>query len=299
MGRSARRERSRPECYVICNADESEPSTFKDREILMRAPHLVVEGMVLGALVVGAERGYVYIRHEYFDQIRAVQGEIELARKLGAVGRDVLGTGQPFELEVFESPGGYICGEQSALIEAIEERRAEPRNRPPAIEANGLFNQPTLLNNVETFAWVPFIKLNGGECYRDSGVSDTPWYVAKRKPGTNPDQLPRGKGLRFFSICGDVARPGAYEVPVGLTVGELIAMAGGMRNGAAAPRSGALGPIGRLHSGSPDAGRLARRETAQLPCRPQRTFRARAPARQGRVRWTRHTARSRDPGGCS
>src|SRR5262249_61595439 len=102
--------------YVVCNGDESEPSTFKDREILLRVPHLVVEGMVLGALVVGGHRGYVCIRHEYFAQIRAVEAEIRRARELGVVGPDVMGTGQPFELEVFESPGGYVCGEQSALI---------------------------------------------------------------------------------------------------------------------------------------------------------------------------------------
>ena len=130
---------------------------------------------------VGARRGYVYIRHEYFEQIHAVEAEIRRARALGVVGPDVLGTGQAFELEVFESPGGYVCGEQSALIEAIEEHRAEPRNRPPVIEANGLYNQPTLLNNVETFAWVPAIVLNGGAWYRDSGVADTPWYVARRQ----------------------------------------------------------------------------------------------------------------------
>jgi NADH:ubiquinone oxidoreductase subunit F (NADH-binding)/NADH:ubiquinone oxidoreductase subunit E len=227
-----RNERERANaCYVICNADESEPSTFKDREILLRAPHLVVEGMVLGALLVGAHQGYVYIRHEYFDQAHAVNAEIRRAQALGILGPDVLGTGQSFELEVFESPGGYICGEQSALIEAIEEHRAEPRNRPPMIEANGLYNQPTLLNNVETFAWVPAIVLNGGAWYRDSGVTESRWYIARRKPDDKPERWPRGKGLRFFSICGDVTRPGVYEVPVGLTLGELIAMAGGMRDG--------------------------------------------------------------------
>ena len=231
VGRGADESERADATYVICNADESEPSTFKDREILLRAPHLVIEGMVLGALVVGARQGYVYIRHEYFDQVHAVEAEIQRARALGVVGPDVLGTGQAFELEVFESPGGYICGEQSALIEAIEEHRAEPRNRPPVIEANGLYNQPTLLNNVETFAWVPAIVLNGGAWYRDCGVADTPWYVCRRKPEDKPERWPRGKGLRFFSICGDVARPGVYEVPVGLTVGELIAMAGGMRDG--------------------------------------------------------------------
>jgi len=230
--------------YVICNADESEPSTFKDREILLRAPHLVIEGMVLGALVLGARVGYVYIRHEYFDQIHAVEAEIQRARALGALGPDVLGTYQAFELEVFESPGGYICGEQSALIEAIEEHRAEPRNRPPVIEANGLYNQPTLLNNVETFSWVPAIVLNGGAWYRDHGVADTPWYVARRKPNDKPERWPRGKGLRFFSICGDVARPGVYEVPVGLTLGELVAMAGGMRDGLPLVAFAPSGPSG-------------------------------------------------------
>jgi NADH:ubiquinone oxidoreductase subunit F (NADH-binding)/NADH:ubiquinone oxidoreductase subunit E len=217
--------------YVICNADESEPSTFKDREILLRTPHLIIEGMALGALVVGAQQGYVYVRHEYLDQIKAVKDEIERARALGVVGPDVLGTGQPFELETFESPGGYVCGEQSALIEAIEEHRAEPRNRPPLIEANGLNNRPTLLNNVETFAWVPSIALNGGAWYRGCGASEAAWYVARRKADDKPDQAPSGKGLRFFSICGDVERPGVYEVPVGLPLGELIALAGGMRGG--------------------------------------------------------------------
>jgi NADH:ubiquinone oxidoreductase subunit F (NADH-binding)/NADH:ubiquinone oxidoreductase subunit E len=230
--------------YVICNADESEPSTFKDREILLRAPHLVIEGMVLGALVVGARQGYVYIRHEYFDQIHAVEAEIQRARALGVLGADVLGTGHAFELEVFESPGGYICGEQSALIEAIEEHRAEPRNRPPVIEANGLFNQPTLLNNVETFAWVPAIVLNGGVWYRDHGVADTSWYIARRQPNEKPEKWPRGKGLRFFSICGDVARPGVYEVPVGLPLGELVAMAGGMRGGLPLVAVAPSGPSG-------------------------------------------------------
>ncbi|MFI5460889.1 MAG: NAD(P)H-dependent oxidoreductase subunit E [Isosphaerales bacterium] len=230
--------------YLICNADESEPSTFKDREILLRAPHLVIEGMVLGALLVGAKKGYVYIRHEYFDQVHAVETEIQRARALGVLGPDVLGTGQAFELEVFESPGGYICGEQSALIEAIEEHRAEPRNRPPVIEANGLHNQPTLLNNVETFAWVPAIVLNGGEWYRDRGVADSPWYVSKRKPDVKPERWPRGKGLRFFSICGDVTRPGVYEVPAGLTLGELVALAGGVRDGLSLLAFAPSGPSG-------------------------------------------------------
>jgi NADH:ubiquinone oxidoreductase subunit F (NADH-binding) len=260
-----RKESKRAEAtYIICNGDESEPSTFKDREILLRTPHLVVEGMVLGALVVGAHRGYVYIRHEYHDQIRAVDEEIARARDLGVIGRDVLGTGQPFELEVFESPGGYVCGEQSALIEAIEEHRAEPRNRPPVIEANGLFNRPTLLNNVETFAWVPAIALRGGAWYRDSGVAESPWYIARRNPKMTPAEWPRGKGLRFFSICGDVAQPGVYEVPVGLTVGELIELAGGMRDGLELLAFAPSGPSGGLLP--------ARLTPEDLPAKRRRSF---------------------------
>jgi formate dehydrogenase beta subunit len=219
--------------YVICNGDESEPSTFKDREILLRAPHLVIEGMVLGALLVGARQGYVYIRHEYYDQAHSVAKAIAEARKQSVIGPNVLGTGQPFELEVFESPGGYVCGEQSALIEAIEEHRAEPRNRPPVIEANGLYDKPTLLNNVETFAWVPAIVINGAEWYRDRGLVETPWYIRRRDPKDQdkPERWPRGKGMRLFSICGDVNRPGVFDVPTGLTLGELIELAGGVKDG--------------------------------------------------------------------
>jgi NADH:ubiquinone oxidoreductase subunit F (NADH-binding) len=189
----------------------------------------VIEGMVLGALLVGANRGFIYIRHEYFEQVQAVEEALGLARASKVIGPDVLGTEQPFELEVFKSPGGYVCGEQSALIEAIEEHRAEPRNRPPAIEANGLLGKPTLLNNVETFAWVPVI-YHRPEWYRDQGLKDTPWYVGRRRPGDDQKKWPRGKGRRFFSICGDVNRPGVFEVPVGLSLGELIKLAGGIQN---------------------------------------------------------------------
>lgn len=241
---------------IICNADESEPSTFKDREILLRAPYLVIEGMVLGALLIGSQRGYIYIRHEYHDQAHAVAEAISRAREKTIIGPDVLGTGHPFALEVFESPGGYVCGEQSALIEAIEEHRAEPRNRPPAIEANGLFGKPTLLNNVETFAWVPAISLNGGDWYRDSGLRGTPWYVARGKTG--------GKGLRLFSICGDICQPGVFEVPVGTTLGELIETAGGMRNGL---------PLLSLAPSGPSGGFLpAILRPEDLPLKKRKTF---------------------------
>ena len=224
------------EKFIVCNADESEPATFKDRELLLRTPDLIIEGMVLAALLVRAKYGYIYIRHEYHDQIHAVNMALAAARQGGALGSNMLGTGMPFDMEVFISPGGYVCGEQGALIEAIEEHRAEPRNRPPQLETNGLFDKPTLLSNVETFAWVPAIVLQGGKWYADSGRKGGPWYTAKSKPGA--------AGLRFFSICGDVRQPGVYEVEIGSTLGELIDLAGGVRDGLPLKAVAPSGPSG-------------------------------------------------------
>jgi NADH:ubiquinone oxidoreductase subunit F (NADH-binding)/NADH:ubiquinone oxidoreductase subunit E len=224
------------EKYIVCNADESEPATFKDREILLRTPDLVIEGMVLAALLVRARKGYIYVRHEYHDPIQVLNEALGKARALGVIGPDMLGTGLAFDLEVFESPGGYVCGEQGALIEALEEKRAEPRNRPPQLETNGLFDKPTLLSNVETFAWVPAIVLRGGAWYADSGRKGSPWYARSKKPGA--------KGLRFFSICGDVRQPGVYEVAIGSTLGELIDRAGGVRDGLPLKALAPSGPSG-------------------------------------------------------
>jgi formate dehydrogenase beta subunit len=222
--------------YIVCNTDESEPATFKDRELLLRVPDLIIEGMVLAALLTGASRGYIYIRHEYYHQIEILTEALANARAQKVVGPNVLDTGRPFEIDVFESPGGYVCGEQGALIEAIEERRAEPRNRPPQIETNGLFDKPTLLSNVETFAWAPAIALNGGSWYADAGRKGGPWYSQKGKSGA--------KGLRFFSVCGDVNRPGVYEVEIGSTLGELIEQAGGVRSGLPLEAVAPSGPSG-------------------------------------------------------
>jgi NADH:ubiquinone oxidoreductase subunit F (NADH-binding)/NADH:ubiquinone oxidoreductase subunit E len=213
------------EKYVVCNADESEPGTFKDRELLARIPHLVVEGVILAGLVVGACRGFIYIRREYREQIEAIESEIARAEALGVCGGNLLGTGKPFPVEVYISPGGYICGEQSALLEAMEDRRAEPRNRPPEVATNGLWNKPTLVSNVETLAWVPSILLRGGAWYRDQGVNG-------------------GQGLRFFSISGDVVNPGVFEVPIGLPLGALIERAGGLRGGKALKAVATSGPSG-------------------------------------------------------
>jgi len=189
--------------FVIVNGDESEPATFKDRELLLHFPHLIVEGLIVAGLVTGAVEGFIYIRHEYPEQIAACKAEIRRAEDMGMCGPLVRRLGRPFPVSVFVSPGGYICGEQSALLEAMSDRRGEPRNLPPMLETNGLQELPTLVSNVETFAWVPYIVINGGTAYGELGVN------------------PR-KGRRFFSVCGDVVRPGVYEVPMGLKLRELI-----------------------------------------------------------------------------
>jgi NADH:ubiquinone oxidoreductase subunit F (NADH-binding)/NADH:ubiquinone oxidoreductase subunit E len=212
--------------YVVCNADESEPGTFKDRDLLRRTPYLVIEGMILAGLITGASRGYVYVRHEYHEETEALEEAISLAGAEGVCGDNVLGSDLPFELEVFVSPGGYIQGEESALLEAMEDRRGEPRNKPPFPVVSGLFGQPTVINNVETLAWVPAIVLHGGEWYRDQGVHGA-------------------TGLRFVSVSGDVNRPGVYEVPLGQTVRELIFdTAGGMRAGQNLKAVATSGPSG-------------------------------------------------------
>ena len=197
------------EKYVVCNADESEPGTIKDRYILDRLPHLVIEGMVLAALVVGAQRGYIYIRHEYEQQARLLEAELNRCRRIGVLGDSVLGTGRSFDIEIFISPGGYICGEGSALLEALEGRRAEPRNRPPNSATHGFRQKPTVLNNVETFAVVPQILEMGVE-----------WFRSQGRGGAS--------GLKFVAVTGDVCSPGVFEIPMGTPASEVIMnMAGG------------------------------------------------------------------------
>ena len=168
------------EKFVVVNGDESEPATFKDREILLRTPHLVLEGLILAGLATGARKGYVFIRHEYHDQIGAMRAAIARAGRLGVCGPEAAAKGRGIDAEVFVSPGGYICGEQSALIQAIEGKRAEPRNKPPGLETDGLWGKPTLVSNVETYAWIPAIAANGGAWYRDLGINDA------TGPGSSP-----------------------------------------------------------------------------------------------------------------
>jgi NADH:ubiquinone oxidoreductase subunit F (NADH-binding)/NADH:ubiquinone oxidoreductase subunit E len=202
------RQAPEPEKFIVCNADESEPGTFKDRFILTHLPHLVIEGMILAGLLTGAQKGILYIRHEYEEQEKLLHEEIRRCAQAGLLGAHVLGSEFSFDLEIFVSPGGYICGEETALLEAIEGKRAEPRNKPPFPVQQGLWNKPTVINNVETFANVPSILFRGVDWYKSQGVNGS-------------------AGLKFIGVSGDVVRPGVYEVPMGTPVSELIFKYGG------------------------------------------------------------------------
>jgi NADH:ubiquinone oxidoreductase subunit F (NADH-binding)/NADH:ubiquinone oxidoreductase subunit E len=208
--------------YAICNADESEPGTFKDRQILADQPHLVLEGMLLGMLATGAGEGWVFIRHEYGPEETVVRREIDRLRAAGLIGPDVLGSGRRLSVEVFTSPGGYILGEESALIECMEGHRGEPRNKPPFPGVYGLHGQPTLMNSVETFAHVPVIARRGAAWWTAQGAGEH-------------------AGLKFFAVSGHVERPGVYCVPMGTTARELLDLAGGVLSGRAL---GAIQPGG-------------------------------------------------------
>ena len=200
--------------YAICNADESEPGTFKDRQLLAEQPHLVLEGLLMGMVVTGAEEGWVFIRHEYGPEEAVLHAEIENLREQGLIGDDVLGSGRRLSLDIFTSPGGYILGEETALIECMEGHRGEPRNKPPFPGVWGLWGRPTLMNSVETFADVPIIVSRGAQWWQDQGLGDS-------------------DGLKFFAVSGHVERPGVYCVPMGTTIRDLLDLAGGVAGGAA------------------------------------------------------------------
>jgi NADH:ubiquinone oxidoreductase subunit F (NADH-binding)/NADH:ubiquinone oxidoreductase subunit E len=207
--------------YAICNADESEPGTFKDRQILTDQPHLVLEGLLLGMAVVGAEQGWVFIRHEYGPEEHVLRAEIDALHTAGVIGPDACGSGRRLDIEVFVSPGGYILGEETALIECMEGHRGEPRNKPPFPGTYGLHGRPTLMNSVETFADIAVIVDRGAQWWRDQGAGDS-------------------VGWKFFAVSGHVQRPDVYCVPMGTTIGELIDLAGGVTDGA---------PVGAVQPG--------------------------------------------------
>ena len=195
--------------YLVCNADESEPGTFKDRVLMERDPLTVLEGMTIAAFAAGCQRGYLYIRGEYPDAEAIMARAIEQATAANLLGPDILGSGFGFEIEIRRGAGAYICGEETALFNSIEGKRGEPRNKPPFPVEVGLFGKPTVVNNVETLANVPLILREGGEVYARIGTEGS-------------------TGPKLFCVSGNVVRPGVYEVDFGATLGDLIALAGGV-----------------------------------------------------------------------
>jgi NADH-quinone oxidoreductase subunit F len=195
--------------YVVCNADESEPGTFKDRVLMEGDPFAVLEGMTIAGFASGSERGFLYIRGEYVHAARRMGAAIESARAAGWLGPDIRGSGFPFDIELRLGAGAYICGEETALFNSIEGKRGEPRNKPPFPVQAGLFGKPTVVNNVETLMNISTILLDGGAAYAGIGTSGS-------------------TGPKLFCVSGHVAQPGLYEVDFGVTLGDLIATAGGV-----------------------------------------------------------------------
>ncbi len=198
--------------YLVCNSDEGEPGTFKDRDILHHNPHQLIEGMIIAAYAMGISTGYNYIHGEIHEVYERVDEALEEARAAGFLGENILGSGFSFQLYNHMGYGAYICGEETALLESIEGKKGQPRFKPPFPASFGLYGKPTTINNTETFASVPWIILNGGEKYLELG-------------------RPNNGGTKIFSVSGHVERPGNYEVPLGTPFAKLLEMAGGMRGG--------------------------------------------------------------------
>ncbi|MCC7541979.1 MAG: SLBB domain-containing protein, partial [Deltaproteobacteria bacterium] len=198
--------------YVVCNADESEPGTFKDRVLMEEDPFSIIEAMTIAGFAVGAERGYLYVRAEYPAAAERLRSAIERARSRGLLGDDVMGRGLRFDIEVRRGAGAYICGEETALFNSLEGFRGEPRSKPPFPVEVGLFGKPTVVNNVETLVNVLDILVEGAAAYRALGTAASP-------------------GTRLFCLSGHVERPGLYEVPFGTRLDALLALAGGVPGG--------------------------------------------------------------------
>jgi NADH-quinone oxidoreductase subunit F len=213
--------------YVAVNADESEPGTFKDRQILEKNPHQLLEGSLICAYAIQATAIYIYCRGEFWDLAHNLEEEIEVARKAGWVGENIGGSGWNCEVFIHLGAGAYICGEESALLNSIEGKLGQPRVRPPFPAVSGLYARPTVINNVETLACVPPILVNGAAWFKTIGTEKSP-------------------GPKIFCMSGHVAKPGNYELPLGITIQELLDAAGGVRDGKklkAILPSGASGPL--------------------------------------------------------
>ena len=198
--------------YVVCNTDEGEPGTYKDRDILRYNPHSVIEGMIICAYTLGIQVGYNYIHGEIWAEYELFERALDEARAAGFLGQNILGTDFHFELYAHHGYGAYICGEETALLESIEGKKGQPRFKPPFPASYGLYGRPTVINNTETFANIPYIVRNGGQKFMELGK-------------------PNNGGTKLFSVTGAVNKPGNFEVPLGLPFTELLQMAGGMRAG--------------------------------------------------------------------
>jgi NADH-quinone oxidoreductase subunit F len=198
--------------YLVCNSDEGEPGTCKDRDILAYNPHIVIEGMVIAAYAMGITVGYNYIHGEIFELYHRFEDALREARDAGYLGEGILGSGFNFQLHAFHGFGAYICGEETALLESLEGKKGQPRFKPPFPASYGLYGRPTTINNTETFAAVPWIIEHGGQAYLEIGK-------------------PNNGGTKIFSMVGDVARPGNYEVPMGTPFARLLELAGGVGRG--------------------------------------------------------------------
>lgn len=198
--------------YLVCNTDEGEPGTFKDRDIIRYNPHALIEGMAIGAYAMGISVGYNYIHGEIFADYDRFEEALEEARAANMLGDRIHGSDFSFQLHAFHGYGAYICGEETALLESLEGKKGQPRFKPPFPASFGLYGKPTTINNTETFAAVPFVLAMGGEAYAALGK-------------------PNNGGTKIFSMSGDVAKPGNYEVPMGTPFATLLELAGGMRDG--------------------------------------------------------------------
>ena len=198
--------------YIVCNSDEGEPGTFKDRDILRYNPHQLIEGMAIAGYVLGAKVGYNYIHGEIFDCYEIFEAALKEAREAGYLGDKLFGTDFCFQLHAHHGYGAYICGEETALLESIEGKKGQPRFKPPFPASFGLYGKPTTINNTETLASVPWIMQHGGQAFLELGK-------------------PNNGGSKLFSVSGHVNHPGNFEVPLGTPFSELLEMAGGVRNG--------------------------------------------------------------------
>jgi len=198
--------------YVVCNSDESEPGTCKDRDILRYNPHQVIEGMAIAGYVMNAAKGYNYIRGEYWEPFYAMEQALKEARAAGFLGKNILGSGIDFDLDNCIGAGAYICGEETALLNSLEGKKGYPRFKPPFPANHGLYGRPTNINNTETYASVPVILQHGGKWFLELGI-------------------PNNGGVKCFSVSGHVERPGNFEVPLGTPFKDLLAMAGGVWKG--------------------------------------------------------------------